>query len=56
MLTGFGKFIVRHRPARSRKIGFSGETRELPPKRKVKFVSLGKLRQLESVTSSDDVS
>jgi nucleoid DNA-binding protein len=56
MLTGFGKFIVRHRPARSRKIGFSGETREVPPKRKVKFVSLGKLRQLESVSSSDYVS
>ncbi len=56
MLTGFGKFIVRHRAAKSRKIGFSGETREVPPKRKVKFVSLGKLRQLGSVTSSDGVS
>jgi len=56
MLAGFGKFIVRHSPPRRRKIGFSGETREIPPKRKVKFVSLGKLRQLESVTSSDGVS
>jgi nucleoid DNA-binding protein len=56
MLTGFGKFIVRHSPPRRRKIGFSGETREIPPKRRVKFLSLGKLRQLESVTSSDDVS
>src|ERR1035437_7609209 len=47
-LNGFGKFTVRHRPSRSRKIGFSGETREIPPKRKVKFLILGKLRQLET--------
>jgi nucleoid DNA-binding protein len=30
-LNGFGKFTVLHRPSRSRKIGFSGETREIPP-------------------------
>jgi nucleoid DNA-binding protein len=51
-LNGFGKFTVRHRPSRSRKIGFSGETREIPPKRKVKFLTLGKLRQLESDKTS----
>ncbi len=46
-LNGFGKFIVHHSPPRLRKIGFSGETREIPPKRKVKFTGIGKLRQLE---------
>jgi nucleoid DNA-binding protein len=56
MLTGFGKFIVHHSPARSRKVGFSGETREIPPKRKVKFVMLGKLRQLEAAIFLDNVS
>jgi len=56
MLTGFGKFIVRRRPARSRKIGFSGETREVPPKRRVKFIILGKLRQQKVAPFLDDVS
>ncbi len=46
-LNGLGKFIVHHSPPRRRKIGFSGETREIPPKRKVKFTGIGKLRQLE---------
>jgi nucleoid DNA-binding protein len=46
-LNGFGKFIVHHRPAIRRKIGFSGEIRDVPMKRKVKFIGLGKLRQLE---------
>ena len=46
-LNGFGKFIVHHRPPIRRKIGFSGEIRDLPVKRKVKFTGLGKLRQLE---------
>jgi hypothetical protein len=32
-LGGFGKFIVQHRPSMRRKTGFSGETREKPPKR-----------------------
>jgi nucleoid DNA-binding protein len=54
-LNGFGKFIVRHRPSRSKKIGFSGETREIPPKRRVKFLTLGKLRQLEMVRIRDGV-
>jgi nucleoid DNA-binding protein len=48
-LGGFGRFVVHHRPAVRRKIGFSGETRDLPVRRKVKFTALGKLRQLERV-------
>jgi nucleoid DNA-binding protein len=46
-LNGLGKFAVHHRPAIRRKIGFSGEIRDLPVKRKVRFTGLGKLRQLE---------
>ena len=46
-LNGFGKLIVHHRQPIRRKIGFSGEIRNLPVKRKVKFTGLGKLRQLE---------
>jgi nucleoid DNA-binding protein len=46
-LGGFGRFVVHHRPAIRRKIGFSGEIRDVPVKRKVKFTGLGKLRQLE---------
>lgn len=46
-LNGLGKFMVHHRPSIRRKIGFSGETRDLPMRRKVKFIGLGKLRQLE---------
>jgi nucleoid DNA-binding protein len=46
-LNGLGKFAVHHRPAIRRKIGFSGEIRDVPVKRKVKFTGIGKLRQLE---------
>jgi len=46
-LNSFGKFIVHHRPPIRRKIGFSGEIRDIPARRKVKFIGLGKLRQLE---------
>jgi nucleoid DNA-binding protein len=46
-LNGLGKFVVHHRPPIRRKIGFSGEIRDVPVKRKVKFIGLGKLRQLE---------
>jgi nucleoid DNA-binding protein len=46
-LGGFGRFVVHHRPAIRWKIGFSGEIRDLPMRRKVKFTGLGKLRQLE---------
>ena len=48
-LNGFGKFIVHHRPPIRRKIGFSGEIRDLQVRRKMKFTGLGKLRQLERV-------
>lgn len=45
----FGKFHVRHKPGIRRKIGFSGETILTKALRKVKFVSLGSLRQRERV-------
>ena len=48
-LNGFGKFYVRHKPGISRKIGFSGETIQTKALRKVKFISLGKLRHEERV-------
>jgi nucleoid DNA-binding protein len=48
-LNGFGKFHVRHKPGIWRKVGFSGETIQTKALRKVKFVSLGSLRQRERV-------
>jgi nucleoid DNA-binding protein len=48
-LNGFGKFFVRHKPGIRRKIGFSGETIQTKALRKVKFVSLGSLRQRERI-------
>jgi nucleoid DNA-binding protein len=48
-LNSFGKFSVRHKPGICRKIGFSGETIQTKALRKVKFVSLGSLRQRERV-------
>jgi nucleoid DNA-binding protein len=48
-LNGFGKFYVRHRPGICRKIGFTGETIQTKMKRKVRFISLGALRQRERV-------
>jgi nucleoid DNA-binding protein len=54
-LNGFGKFTVRHRPSIRKRVGFSGENREIPPKRKVKFLVLGKLRQLETAPVSKGV-
>jgi len=45
----FGKFYVRHKPGILRKVGFSGETIQTKALRKVKFVSLGQLRQRERV-------
>ncbi len=48
-LDRFGKFYVRHRPGIRRKIGFSGETIQTKMKRKVRFISLGPLRQRERV-------
>src|SRR5690349_1384020 len=46
-LNSFGKFSVRHRPGILRKIPFTGQTILTKDKRKVRFVSLGVLRQLE---------
>ena len=48
-LNSFGKFSVRHRPGIVRKLGFSGETIRTKMLRKIKFVSLGALRQRERV-------
>lgn len=48
-LNGFGKLSVRHRPGILRKIPFTGEVKQIRPKRKIRFVSLGSLRQLETV-------
>jgi nucleoid DNA-binding protein len=48
-LGSFGKFSVRHKPGIRRKIGFSGERIQTKALRKVKFVSLGSLRQRERV-------
>lgn len=46
-LNSFGKFTVRHRPGILRKIPFTGETKLTSAKRKIKFVSLGSLREQE---------
>ena len=46
-LNSFGKFSVRHRPGMLRRIPFTGETRLTKTKRKIRFISLGMLRQLE---------
>jgi nucleoid DNA-binding protein len=48
-LNGFGKFYVRRKPGIRRKIGFSGETILTKDRRKVRFISLGALRQRERV-------
>lgn len=48
-LGSFGKFSVRHKPGIYRKIGFSGETIQTKMRRKIKFISLGILRQRERV-------
>ena len=48
-LGSFGKFSVRHKPGILRKIGFSGETIQTKPLRKMKFISLGNLRRQERV-------
>ena len=48
-LGSFGKFSVRHKAGILRRIGFSGETIQTKMRRKVKFISLGNLRQRERV-------
>jgi nucleoid DNA-binding protein len=44
-LGSFGKFSVHHKPGILRRIPFTGETILTKDKRKVRFVSLGRLRQ-----------
>ena len=46
-LGSFGKFSVRHRPGILRKIPFTGKTILTKGKRKIRFISLGTLRQRE---------
>ncbi len=48
-LNSFGKFSVRHKRGILRKIPFTGETILTKDKRKIRFVSLGALRQCETV-------
>jgi nucleoid DNA-binding protein len=48
-LDSFGKFSVRHKAGTLRKIPFTGKTILTKDKRKVRFVSLGELRQQEPV-------
>src|SRR5277367_6589579 len=48
-LGSFGKFSVRHKAGILRKIPFTGETILTKDRRKVRFVSLGALRQGEKV-------
>ena len=46
-LNGFGKFYVRHKPGILRRIPFTGKTILTKDRRKVRFISLGRLRQCE---------
>jgi len=48
-LNSFGKFSIRHKAGVFRKIPFTGETILTKDKRKVRFISLGVLRQQEKV-------
>ena len=50
-LGSFGKFSVRHKCGIRRKIPFTGETIQTKDKRKIRFVSLGSLRERETVVS-----
>jgi nucleoid DNA-binding protein len=45
-LGSFGKFKIHHRARIYRKIPFTGKKQLINPKRKVKFIALGKLRAL----------
>ena len=48
-LNSFGKFSIRHKSGIRRKIPFTGETKLTKGKKKVKFTTLGPLRQAEPV-------
>lgn len=47
-LPSFGKFEVRHKQGKMRKIPLTGKTQMTVDKRKVKFIPLARLRELES--------
>ena len=49
-LGSFGKFSVRHKSGIRRRIPFTGETILTKDKRKIRFISLGPLRQCEDVS------
>jgi nucleoid DNA-binding protein len=53
-LKSFGKFTIRHKPGIYRKSPFTGETKMTNAKRKIKFVTLGQLRQREVVLDKKD--
>jgi nucleoid DNA-binding protein len=46
-LNSFGKFTIRHKSGIYRKIPFTGQTTWTKDKRKVKFITLGDLRDQE---------
>jgi nucleoid DNA-binding protein len=48
-LGSFGKFSVKHKPGTLRKIPFTGEVKLTKASRKIRFISLGELRQRETV-------
>jgi len=48
-LGSFGKFSVRHKPGIRRRIPFTGETILTKDRRKIRFISLGAIRQHETV-------
>lgn len=50
-LGSFGKFSVRHRTGILRRIPFTGNTMLTMDRRKVRFISLGSLRQCERVSA-----
>jgi len=50
-LNSFGKFSIRHRPGILRKIPFTGKIILTKGKRKIRFISLGTLRQREPTDS-----
>ena len=50
-LGSFGKFSVRHQAGILRRIPFTGNTILTLDRRKVRFVSLGSLRQCERVSA-----
>jgi nucleoid DNA-binding protein len=48
-LPGFGKFAVRHKTGKMRKIPLTGKVQMTADKRKVKFIPLTRLRELERI-------